>query len=106
MSKHHNARGEQRNNISKRLSRVEAEVREMRKPMERPEDVVARQAQKGEKAYFLRVTRGNADYGEPVKRDMERLHGRSTSGTMPDDRRGSASPLGRGEEVAPRHRRR
>jgi hypothetical protein len=102
MPKHHNSRGEQRNNISKRLSRVEAEVREMRKPMERPEDVVARQAQKGEKADFLRVQRGNADYGEPVKRDMERLQGRSVSSVADDRTRGARSPL----EVAARHRRR
>jgi hypothetical protein len=103
MPKHHNARGEQRSSVSKRLSRVEAEVREMRKPMERPEDVVARQARKGEKADFLRVSRGNADYGEPVKRDMERLHGRSVSSVADDRTRGARSPL---EDEAARRRRR
>jgi hypothetical protein len=92
--------------LRKEVATLKKEVAQLRKPMERPEDVVARQAQRGEKADFLRVRRGNADYGEPVKRDMERLQGRSRSGTTPDDRRGSASPLGRGVEVAPRHRRR
>ena len=41
MARHHNAEGKQRNNISKRLSRVEAQVKELTKTgPPRPEDTV------------------------------------------------------------------
>ena len=57
----------------------------------------AEAAMRGEKPDFLRVTRGNADYGGPVGRDMERLQGRSRNDTVSDTVRGSGSPLGHGE---------
>jgi len=59
----------------------------------RPEDMVGRQAMSGEKPDFLRVRQGNADYGTPVKQDIERLKGRSRSALTPDDERGAGSPL-------------
>jgi len=48
---------------------------------------------RGERPDFLRVTRGNADYGTPVQRDMERLQGRSSSGQVSDRERGAGSPI-------------
>jgi len=55
----------------------------------------ARKAQAGERPDYLTITRGNADYGTPVRQDMKRLQGRSTSGTVSDTARGAGSSLGR-----------
>ena len=55
-----------------------------------------REAGPGEKADFIRVTRGNADYGEPVKRQMASLHGQSRKDLERDQERGARSPLGGG----------
>jgi len=86
MARHHNAEGKQRNNISKRLSRVEAQVKELTKTgPPRPEDTVAREARKGERADFLRTTRDNANFETPVRDHLARLKGRSTS-HVADDR--------------------
>jgi hypothetical protein len=52
-----------------------------------------REAKSGERPDYLRVTRGNADYAEPVRREMARLKGQSSSEMMADDRRGASSPL-------------
>jgi hypothetical protein len=94
MAKHHNSRGEQRSSVNKRLSTLEREVKEMRATAPpRPEDVVARQAMRGEKPDFIRVSRGNADYETPVREHMQRLRGRSSSGVAADNERGAASPL-------------
>lgn len=93
MAKHHNSRGEERS-ISQRLARVEREVKAMTKEgPPRPEDVVARQAMRGERPNYLRVTRGNADYAGPVGRDIERMKGRSSSETVSDHERGASSPI-------------
>jgi hypothetical protein len=56
-----------------------------------------RVAQNGERADYLKIRPGNANFNEPVASDIARLQGRSRAGTTPDDRRGSASPLGHGE---------
>jgi hypothetical protein len=94
MVKHHTAKGEQRNNISKRLSRIEAQVKEMTKTNPpRPEDVVARRALKGEKPDYLTTTRGNANYEEPVRDHMKRLQGRSVSAAADDRTPGAKGPL-------------
>ena len=61
----------------------------------RPEDVVARQAMRGEKPDFLRVTRGSADYETPVREHLARVGGRSRSDVVSDRDRGSSSPLSR-----------
>jgi len=80
------------------VNALKRQVTEMRREAPaRPEDVLAREAMRGEKPDFLRVTRGNADYGGPVGRDMERLQGRSRNDTVSDTVRGSGSPLGHGE---------
>jgi hypothetical protein len=99
--KHHDKRGEQRS-VSKRLSALERKVEEMgAQAPPRPEDVVAREAMAGERPDFLRVTRGNADFGGPVERHLERLQGRSRSELMANDRRGASSPLGMGSGSRP-----
>ena len=80
-------------NVDEMLVEAAMEAKEHAEAPPRPEDVIARQAMRGEKPDFLRVTRGNADYGTPVQRDMERLQGRSSSGTVSDRERGARSPL-------------
>jgi hypothetical protein len=77
MVKHANKRGEQRNNLSKRLSRVEAEVKQQDRQMPMPPE--------------QRASARAAD----VAQTMTRLGGRSTSELTPDRERGSASPLER-----------
>jgi hypothetical protein len=101
MARHHNAEGKQRNNINKRLQRVEREVKEMRAktPIDPAQAMnmaaMSREAKAGERADYLKVRPGNAAYDVPVKADMKRLQGRSRNDTMSDRSRGSASPLGR-----------
>lgn len=73
MARRHNAEGKQRN-ISKRVATLERELKAMTKEAPpRPEDVVARQAMKGERPDYLTVTRGNADYGTPTAEHLKRL---------------------------------
>src|SRR5262249_41475678 len=74
MARHHTNRGEQRS-TSKRQDR---------------------EARAGERADYLKITAGNADYGTPVQRDMARLRGRSESQLMRNDQRGATSPIGMG----------
>jgi hypothetical protein len=84
--------------MSQRMSKMEREIGEMRRTAPpRPEDVVAREVRPGEgRGDYLKIRPGNADYSEVLRRDMDRLHGQSTSGTMSDHMRGAGSPLGRG----------
>jgi len=94
MPKHYNKRGEQRNSLSRRVTALEREERKEHATLPpRPEDVVARQAMKGERPDFLRVTRGNASYRGPVDEHLARVGGRSTSGQVPDKERGASSPI-------------
>src|SRR5262249_45082038 len=80
--------------LAKRVSALERlEKEERRAAPARPEDVVARQAMRGERPDFLRVARGNANFEEPVRRDLERLGGRSRSDLVGDRDRGASSPL-------------
>src|SRR6516225_10234399 len=80
----------QERGVAQRLSKVEAAVKGMTKTLPpRPEDVVARQAMKGEKPDFLRVTRGNASYDDTVRDHISRIKGRSTSGVVSDKDRGA-----------------
>jgi hypothetical protein len=93
-----NAKEEQRQErgLAKRVDKLAHEIGEMRKVgPPRPEDVVARQARRGERADFLRVRPGNADYGGPVERDIRRLQGRSRADLASDRERGAVSPLER-----------
>jgi hypothetical protein len=98
MARHHNSEGKQRNNISKRLTKVEREISEMRKttpipPEEAANMATAREARPGEKMAFMRVKPGNANFETPVRDHMKRLQGRSTSGVRSDQERGASSPL-------------
>jgi len=70
----------------------------------RPEDVVARQAMKGEKPSYLHITRGNADYEGPVKEHLARVGGRSRSDVVSDRERQAGSPLGGGTHSKARRR--
>jgi hypothetical protein len=74
MPKHHNARGEQRS-ISRRLTKVEHAISEMKKTVPVPpeqranmEAAMAREARPGEKPDYYRYTRGIADHGDPSSR--------------------------------------
>jgi|SRR5262245_6663464 hypothetical protein len=53
----------------------------------------AREAQRGERADFIRVRPGNAHFATPVQADIQRLQGRSRSDLASDVARGAASPL-------------
>jgi hypothetical protein len=53
----------------------------------------AREARRGERADYLHIRPGNADYAGPVKSDLARLQGRSRSEVASDKDRGSRSPL-------------
>jgi len=53
-----------------------------------------REARPGERADYLKVTRGSANYSDPVASDIARLKGRSESRLERDDTRKSGSPLG------------
>jgi len=95
MARHHNAEGKQRNNINRRLSALEREVRAKSPipPEEAANMAAARQAGPGEKMDFMRVTPGNAQYSGPVREHLARLGGRSDSGLADDRTRGSGSPI-------------
>jgi len=97
--KHHNSRGEQRSSVSRsEFNALKKQVGELTKTNPpRPEDVVARQAMKGEKPSYLHITRGNADYEGPVKEHLARVGGRSRSDVVSDRDRRAGSPLGHGE---------
>jgi hypothetical protein len=86
--------------LAQRLAKVEHDVGEMRKARPMPpeqraniEAAQARQAKPGERPDFIRVARGNADYGGPVEAHVKRLQGRSTSHVASDKDRGARSPL-------------
>ena len=95
MAKHHNARGEQRSSVSRsEFNALKKQVGELAKTNPpRPEDTVARRAMAGERADFIRTTRGNANFETPVRDHLARLQGRSTSAVADDRTRGSSSPL-------------
>jgi hypothetical protein len=84
-----------------RRQEAKRDAKEMRE-QERRRPEHAREARAGERADYLHVRAGNADYSTPVKRDLERLHGRSTSDVADDRERGAGSPL---DEPARRKRR-
>ena len=101
MVKHNNAQGKQRNNISKRLSRLEGEVKALtrRSPIPAAEAAnmaAARPARKGERMDYMSVKPGNANYEGPTRDHLARLQGRTRSDLTSDVNRGSASPLGLG----------
>jgi hypothetical protein len=81
--------------VAQRVSRLEAEVKKMRRtaPIPPAQQASMREARAGERADFLRVSRGNADYGGPVKADLARLRGRSNSELVSDRERGAGSPI-------------
>jgi hypothetical protein len=90
---------ERRQGLAKRVDKLERKVSELTKEgPPRPEDTVARQARPGERADYLHIRPGNADYAGPVQQDMERMKGRSRSDLMSDAARGAGSPL-RGRRV-------
>jgi hypothetical protein len=99
MTKHHNAQGKQRNNIGKRVSTLEREVKEMRAKTPIPPEqrmnmaAMSREARPGEKMDFMRVKPGNASYDETVADHISRLKGRSVSHVADDRTRGARSPL-------------
>ena len=103
MPKHHNARGEQRS-ISRRLTKVEHAISEMKKTVPMPpeqrvnmEAAMAREARPGERPDYYRYTRGNADHETPVRERMAALKGQSRSDLRSDAERGASSPLGHGK---------
>jgi hypothetical protein len=55
----------------------------------------AREARPGERANYLKVKPGSANYKDPVEDHMRRLGGRSMAELMPDHERGAVSPLER-----------
>src|SRR5262245_26165933 len=73
-------------------------------PEHRASAEAAREARKGEKADFLRVTRGSADYETPVREHLARVGGRSRSDVVSDRDRKSGSPLGGGSHSKPGRR--
>lgn|SRR5262249_27967788 len=84
--------------LAARVGRLEREVTAMtREAPARSEDIIARQAMRGEKPDFLRVTPGNANFEGPVNERLAALKGRSRSDVASDVARGSSSPLGHGE---------
>jgi hypothetical protein len=101
MARHHNAEGKQRNNISKRVSTLEREVKQLTRkspiPPEQQASMAAamREARPGEKPDAIRVSRGNADYETPNREHLARLQGRSRSDLVSDAARQASSPLGR-----------
>jgi len=100
MAKHHNAQGKQRNNINKRVSTLEREVKEMRANPIPPEQrmnmaAMSRPARPGEgRGDYLTVRPGNAEFGKPVAEHLGRLQGRSRSDVVSDRERQAGSPLG------------
>jgi len=106
MAKHHNARGEQRSSVSRsEFNALKKQVGELAKTNPpRPEDTVARRAMAGERADFIRTTRGNANFETPVRDHMKRLQGRSVSHVASDKGRGSRSPLTHDETERRRRR--
>jgi|SRR6516225_9882710 hypothetical protein len=97
MARHHNAEGKQRNNINKRVSTLEREVKELTRktpiePAQAMNMAVARKAGPSERPDFYRMAKGNANYSD-VRDDIKRLGGRSTNRLTPDDQRGAKSPL-------------
>ena len=62
-------------------------------PEQRASMQAAREARKGERADYLKVRAGNANFETPVRDHLARLKGRSTSHVADDRTRGARSPL-------------
>jgi hypothetical protein len=73
-------------------------------PEQRASMQAAREARKGERADYLKVRAGNANFETPVRDHLARLQGRSVSAVASDKDRGSRSPLTRDETERRRKR--
>jgi hypothetical protein len=96
--------------LTKEVNALKRQVADMRRetpidPAQAASMAVAREARPGERADFIRVAPGNANYSEPVNRDLARMGGRSRSDLASDQSRGAGSPIGHGE-IAEREARR
>jgi len=83
-----------------RLGRLERKVDALTKKSPIPPEqaanmAAAREAGPGERPDYLRVSRGNADYGTPTAEHLKRLQGSSRSDLTSDQARGASSPLGK-----------
>jgi hypothetical protein len=98
MARHHTARGEQRSTVSRKefdALKREVERKSPIDPAAAANYAAARRAEPGERPDFLRVSRGSANYSDPVASDITRLKGRSRSDVVSDTARGARSPLGK-----------